>query len=313
MQRVFGPVPSRRLGRSLGVNNIPPKVCSYSCVYCQLGRAIEMTAQRREFFDPESLIAEAGEHLSAAQERGDRVDYLTIVPDGEPTLDTNLDRLVEGLATLGVPVALITNSSLMGDEEVRAAVAGVDWISVKVDAPDERTWKRIDRPHRRLDFNEIMTGLRMFADGFDGTLTTETMLVDGVNDGTEQVEAAAEIIAELGPDVSYISIPTRPPAESWAQPASEQSVARAYGAFASRGLSVENLIGYEGNEFAASGDAREDLLGITAVHPMRREAVEEILRRDGASETELRDLIDTGEVVEVEFAGNLFYVRGFRK
>src|SRR6056297_1112708 len=103
MQRVFGPVPSRRLGRSLGVNNIPPKVCSYSCVYCQLGRAIEMTAQRREFFDPESLIAETDEHLSAAQDRGDRVDYLTIVPDGEPTLDTHLDRLVEGLAPLGVP------------------------------------------------------------------------------------------------------------------------------------------------------------------------------------------------------------------
>ena len=313
MQRVFGPVPSRRLGRSLGVNNIPPKVCSYSCVYCQLGRAIEMTAQRREFFDPESLVAETDEHLSAAQERGDRVDYLTIVPDGEPTLDTHLDRLVEGLATLGVPVALITNSSLMGDESVRAAASGVDWISVKVDAPDEHTWKRIDRPHRRLDFDEMMTGLRVFADGFEGTLTTETMLVDGVNDGTEQVEAAAEIIAELGPDVSYISIPTRPPAESWAQPATERAVARAYGAFASRGLSVENLIGYEGNEFAASGDAREDLLGITAVHPMRREAVDEILRRDGASESELRDLIAEGEVVEVEFAGNLFYVRGFRK
>lgn len=313
MQRVFGPVPSRRLGRSLGVNNIPPKVCSYSCVYCQLGRAIEMTAQRREFFDPESLVAEAGEHLSAALDRGDRVDYLTIVPDGEPTLDTNLDRLVAGLATLGVPVALITNSSLMGDEEVRAALSRVDWISVKVDAPDEHTWKRIDRPHRRLDFDEMMAGLRMFADGFDGTLTTETMLVDGVNDGAAEVEAGAEIIAELGPDVSYISIPTRPPAEKWAQPASEQAVARAYGAFASRGLSVENLIGYEGNEFAASGDAREDLLGITAVHPMRREAVDEILRRDGASQAELRDLIDEGEIVEVEFAGNLFYVRGFRK
>lgn len=313
MQRVFGPVPSRRLGRSLGVNNIPPKVCSYSCVYCQLGRAIEMTAQRREFFDPETLVVEAGEHLGAARDRGDRVDYLTIVPDGEPTLDANLEELIAGLATLGVPLALITNSSLMGEEAVRAALSRVDWISVKVDAPDEHTWKRVDRPHRRLDFDEMMAGLRMFADGFDGTLTTETMLVDGLNDGTEEVEAAAEIIAELGPDVSYISIPTRPPAERWARPASERAVARAYGAFASRGLHVENLIGYEGNEFAASGNVREDLLGITAVHPMRSDAVDEILRRDDSSEAELRELIDEGEIVEVEFAESLFYVRGFRK
>ncbi|MFP4373360.1 MAG: radical SAM protein [Spirochaetaceae bacterium] len=313
MHRVFGPVPSRRLGRSIGVNNIPPKVCSYSCVYCQLGRAIEMTAQRREFFDAESLVEETRAHLAAALERGDRVDYLTIVPDGEPTLDANLGRLIRGLGDLGVPVALITNSSLMGDEAVRAEVSGVDWISVKVDAADSHTWKRVDRPHRRLDFDAMITGLRRFAAGFNGTLTTETMLVDGVNDGTEHVEAVAEIIAELGPDVSYISIPTRPPAETWARPPSEHAVARAYGAFASRGLSVENLIGYEGSEFAASGDVREDLLGITAVHPLRRDAVDELLRRDDASDAELRELIDAGDIVEVEFGGHVFYVRGFRK
>ena len=313
MQRIFGPVPSRRLGRSIGVNNIPPKVCTYSCVYCQLGRAIEMTAERREFFPPEELIDEAREHLEAARARGDRVDYLTIVPDGEPTLDANLGRLVSGLKPLGVPVALITNSSLMGDEAVRAEMAELDWVSVKVDGADERTWRRIDRPHRRLSFDAIIEGIGSFAARFAGTLTTETMLVDGVNDAPEQVEAVADIVAGLSPRTAYLSIPTRPPAEKWARPAAEHAIAYAYGSFGARGIHVENLIGYEGNEFAASGDIREDLLGITTVHPMRRDAVDEIIEHDGATEDDLRDLVDAGEIVEVDFGGNAFYVRGFRK
>lgn len=312
-EHVFGPVPSRRLGRSIGVNNIPPKVCSYSCVYCQLGRAIEMTTTRRAFFDSAALAAEAREHLAAARARGERVDYLTIVPDGEPTLDLHLGELIERLRGLGAPVALITNSSLFGEVDVRTALSGLDWISVKIDAADEATWRKVDRPHRALDFAAMLEGLRAFAAGFGGTLTTETMLVAGVNDGPAEIEAAAALAGELAPAVSYISIPTRPPALPWVQPAGEQAVARAYATFSRHVRRVENLTGYEGTAFATSGDARADLLGITAVHPMRRDAVEEVLERDGAGEGELRDLLASGELVEVEFGGSAFYVRGFRK
>ncbi|MGM0674983.1 MAG: radical SAM protein [Spirochaetota bacterium] len=310
MEHIFGPVPSRRLGRSIGVNNIPPKVCSYSCVYCQLGRAIEMTARRRAFFDPAALVEEARAHLHAARGRGEGVDYLTIVPDGEPTLDENLGQLVGGLKGLGVPVALITNSSLLGEPEVREALLELDWISVKVDAADEATWKHVDHPHKSLEFDRIIEGTRVFASNFAGTLTTETMLVDGVNDSRPHIDGVAELLGELRPAISYVSIPTRPPAWSWVRPAGETSIGYAYAAFGAHVARVENLIGYEGNEFAASGDARADLLSITAVHPMRHDAVDELLRKDGASQGVLTELLGAGELVEVRFGAHSYYVRG---
>lgn len=313
MQRIFGPVPSRRLGRSLGVNNIPPKVCSYSCVYCQLGRAIEMTAERRAFFDPAELAAEARRHLEAARARGEEVDYLTIVPDGEPTLDANLGALVSKVGELGVPVALITNSSLLADPSVREDLLGLDWISVKVDAADAETWRRVDRPHKSLSFEAMREGLEALASAFTGIFTSESMLVEGVNDSRTQIDGIADILGGLHPNISYVSIPTRPPAEKWVKPAGEETIAYAYETIGSRVARVENLTGYEGNAFAASGSARDDLLSISAVHPIRRDAVEEILRKDEASEEVLSGLVNEGELVEVAFAGNAYYVRGFRK
>ena len=271
-----------------------------------------MTARRREFFDPAGLVEEARAHLDATRRRGEGVDYLTIVPDGEPTLDENLGELVRGLKGLGVPVALITNSSLLGEAEVREALQELDWISVKMDAADEATWKRVDHPHKALDFDRIVEGTRVFAASFSGMLTTETMLVDGVNDSRPHIDAAAQLLGELSPAVSYVSIPTRPPARSWVRPAGEASIGYAYAAFGAHVERVENLIGYEGNEFAASGDARADLLGITAVHPMRGDAVDEVLRKDEASHDVLTELLDSGELVEMEFAENLYYIRGFR-
>ena len=313
MERVFGPVPSRRLGRSIGINNIPPKVCSYSCVYCQLGRAIEMAAQRRSFYEPEELLEETGRKIEQARSRGEQIDYLTIVPDGEPTLDSRLGELIEGLGSFDIKTALISNGSLLGDPQLREELLGLDWISVKVDAADETTWRKTDRPHKSLEFDRMLTGTRTFAESFGGTFTTETMLIGDLNDTPEQIEEVAEMLEALEPAKAYISIPTRPPAESWVQPSDEEHIAYAYGRFRNVVPHVENLIGYEGNEFTASGEARDDLLSITAVHPMRRDAVEELLRKDGADEAVVEELLRTGELKEVGYSGYRYYVRGFRK
>ena len=141
--RVFGPVPSRRLGRSLGINNIPPKICSYSCVYCQLGRSLSMVNHRGEYYDPEELGKEVLDAIQCLAQNNERVDYLTVVPDGEPTLDQNLGRLIDLLKTSGVKVAVITNSTLLDDPEVRQDLSKADLVSIKVDAVDQKTWKKI--------------------------------------------------------------------------------------------------------------------------------------------------------------------------
>ncbi len=305
----FGPVPSRRLGRSLGVNNIPPKRCTYSCVYCQLGRTIQMQVRRQEFYAPEEVAREVEAKLAQARESGEPVEYLTFVPDGEPTLDVNLGRAVELLKPTGVKVAVITNGSLIWQEEVRAALLMADWVSLKVDAVQEEVWRRIDRPHGSLRLAAILDGMAAFAAEYRGELVTETMLVAGLNDGEESVSAVAEFLGSLRPAAAYLSIPTRPPAEEWVRPPTEAALNRAYQVLSKSVARVEYLIGYEGNAFAFTGAVEDDLLSITAVHPMREEAVTEFLARAGADWEVVRRLVAQGRLAEAEYEGQRFYLR----
>ncbi|MCK5794667.1 MAG: radical SAM protein, partial [Anaerolineales bacterium] len=222
--RVFGPVPSRRLGRSLGINNIPPKICSYSCVYCQLGRSLSMVNQRGEYYDPEDLGKEVLDAIHSLEENSEIVDYLTIVPDGEPTLDQNLGRLIDILKTSEIKIAVITNSTLVDDPGVRQDLCKADLISIKVDAVDQNIWKKIDRPYGRIDLENILTGIRIFAGEYNGELFTETMLVKDLNDDPENSQKTAAFLAEINPDRSYLSVPTRPPAENWVFPPSSEKL-----------------------------------------------------------------------------------------
>jgi wyosine [tRNA(Phe)-imidazoG37] synthetase (radical SAM superfamily) len=302
---VYGPVPSRRLGRSLGVNHVPPKTCSYSCVYCQLGRTDNMILDRRRFYDPGAIVEQVRERLDAV---GDEIDYVTFVPDGEPTLDVNLGSMIEAVNGMGAKTAVIGNASLLWMEEVRSDLMEADWVSVKVDAVTEETWRRVDRPHGGLNHGKVLDGVRAFAGEYGGTLATETMLVEGFNDGDEP-SYVAEFLRELDADVSYVAIPTRPPAEASIKPAGEEAVNRTYQVFSGVLGSVEYLIGYEGNAFASSGDFEADLLSITSVHPMREEAVEALLRRDGSEWGEVERLIGEDKLVELEYMGNRFYMR----
>ncbi len=305
----FGPVPSRRLGRSLGVNNLPEKVCTYSCVYCQAGRTRVLTTGRRRFYDPERVLGEVRARLEAVAERGERVDYVTFVPNGEPTLDINLGDEIRMVRGLGVPVAVLTNASLLWDEGVRADLAEADLVSVKVDAVSEGVWRRVNRPHPSLRLPKVLEGLLEFAREYGGTLITETMLISGVDYGGE-VEGLAEFMAELDPHRAYVAIPTRPPCEEWVRPASEATINAVFQELSRRlGDRVELLTQFEGTEFGYTGDAERDLLSVTAVHPLREDAVEELLRRDGADWGLVERLVREGLVVEVEYGGHRYYLR----
>jgi wyosine [tRNA(Phe)-imidazoG37] synthetase (radical SAM superfamily) len=133
----FGPVPSRRLGRSLGINNIPPKICTYSCVYCQVGRTHKLQVERRPFYEPQEVLRDVRAKVEKAREAGEPIEYLTFVPDGEPTLDVHLGQEIELLRPLGLPIAVISNTSLIWRQDVREDLMGADWVSLKVDAVEE--------------------------------------------------------------------------------------------------------------------------------------------------------------------------------
>jgi wyosine [tRNA(Phe)-imidazoG37] synthetase (radical SAM superfamily) len=310
---VFGPVPSRRLGRSLGVNNIPPKTCSYSCVYCQLGRTNNMLVDRRAFHEPDQILAQVERRIDEVESRGEKIDYITFVPDGEPTLDVNLGREIMLLKHFGIPVAVITNASLLWSDDVRGDLLAADFVSLKVDAVSPDLWRNINRPHKDLKLDVILDGIRQFSRNFKGMLVSETMLIDNI-DYEGELERIAGFLGGLDKlDKAYVAIPTRPPAEKWVKPAREEKVNTAFQLFVKRlgNDRVEYLIGYEGNAFAFTGDVREDLLSITAVHPMREEAVRELLRRAGANWQIVDELLRNGKLVRLEYEGKIYYMRRF--
>ncbi len=309
----FGPVPSRRLGRSLGINNIPSKVCTYSCLYCQVGQTILKEAGRQVFYQPDELLGDVSSKVEKAGQMHEPIDYLTFVPDGEPTLDINLGLEIDLLRPLGVKIGVITNGSLLWREDVRTELMKADWVSIKVDSVIEKPWYMVNRPLRILRLDLILDGILEFAHAFKGMLVTETMLVRDINDTITSVEEIGNFLASIQPDISYLAVPTRPPAEKRGQPPREEVVNRAYQQLSRKQNRMEFLVGYEGNTFAFTGNAREDLLSITAVHPMRRDAVEDFLKRANADWAVVDDMIGRGELVETEHYGKMFYLRKFRK
>jgi wyosine [tRNA(Phe)-imidazoG37] synthetase (radical SAM superfamily) len=306
---VYGPVPSRRLGRSLGINNIPPKICSYSCAYCQIGRTGMKVIERQSLYQPERIFADVHKKLERVQGIGEPVDYLTFVADGEPTLDANLAKEIALLQPLGHRIAVITNSSLLWRQDVRSDLKQADWISVKVDAVREKVWRKLDRPHPAIKLRSVLDGVRAFAGSYQGKLVTETMLCKDVNDDPSHVEELADFIAELNPSVAYLAVPTRPPAEKWIVPSDERTVHRASTVFRASLVTVECLVGSEEGSFPLTGDAVEDLLAVTSVHPMREETVKSFLAEANMGWTVIEGLLREGRLVEKQFRGKRFYLR----
>lgn len=305
----FGPVPSRRLGRSLGINNIPPKVCTYSCVYCQVGRTHTLQLERGPFYEPEDIIKSVGKQVKKAIKKGEPIDYLTFVSDGEPTLDVNLGYEIDLLKSLGIKIGVITNASLIFREDVRADLMKADWVSLKFDSISKTSWRKINRPHRELELGLILEGMLDFSKIFRGELVTETMLIQGIGLDADILKEMADFLDRLNPAKAYLAIPTRPPAESWVRPPEPKDINVAFQVFHEKLDQVEYLIGYEGNAFAFTGNVEEDLLSITSVHPMRESAVREFLKKAGADGSVVYQLIAQGKLVEADYEGQKFYLR----
>ncbi len=309
---VFGPVPSRRLGRSMGINHIPPKICSYACRYCQLGATLNMSIQRRAFFDPSVIAAEVESKLDELKKTGDPVDYLAFVPDGEPTLDRRMGETAEKLRRFGIPLAVICNASLIGLPDVRKDLSVFDWVSLKVDGVFDSVWRFVDRPHKDLSLPAILDGIGEFSSIYNGHLETETMLIAGANDGEDHLEALGTFLASVSPAICRLSSPTRPPACSDVRCVDEASLVRATAVLESHGLNPAVLNAYEGDDFTGTGDAREALLSIMSVHPMKESAVSLFLKKEKSDWGLIDGMIERGEVLRTPWRGENFYVRNLR-
>jgi len=186
-------------------------------------------------------------------------------------------------------------------------------ISFKIDSVEEEIWRKVDRPHRNLSLKDILNYMLKFKENFKGEIITETMLVKDINDNSKHVKKVANFLAKLKPSRAYLSVPIRPPADSWVESPSEEVVNQNYHIFKEKVDQVECLIGYEGNAFAFTGEAEEDILSITSVHPMREDALKDFLGRANSGWSLIERLIKQGKLVESEYEGHKFYIRKLLK
>lgn len=307
----FGPVPSRRLGKSLGINNIThPKTCSYECVYCQVGRTVKRSSAREDFYSPELIHEKVIRHLEKLKSDG-RPDFLTFVSNGEPSLDKNLGEAIRLLKKTGIPVAVISNASLIDNESVRDDLNEADWVSVKMDAYEVETWNRINRPVEGLNLDSIFKGISHFAGRYKGKLCTESMIAEGINDNEGNFRGLAELIQKIRPMKAYLSIPTRPPSVKSVAPPKTATLNLAWQIFTEMGIETEFLTGFEGTETGYTGNIYEDILNITAVHPLREDALMKLLENDSNGYQVVEALIGQRLIKSVCYGGNKYYIRDY--
>ncbi len=210
-RHVFGPVPSRRLGRSLGVDLVPFKTCTFDCIYCQLGRTTRKTVERKEWVSMDAVLDELKQKLTC------RPDYITLSGSGEPTLHSRLGEIIEHIqAMTDVPVAVLTNGSLLWQKEVREEVALADVVLPSLDAPDPERFDFINRPHPEITFERLVDGLAAFRREFAGKYWLEVMLLGGYTSLPAQVRQLADWARRIRPDKVQLNTAVRPPAEEYA-------------------------------------------------------------------------------------------------
>jgi len=257
---VYGPVPSRRLGRSLGVDLVPLKVCPFDCIYCQLGRTTHKTLDRAEYVPAEQVVCQVREKLAA----GVRPDHITLAGSGEPTLHIRLGWIIEQIKQCtDVPVAVLTNGALLRDPEVRRDCARADVVMPSLDAGDEQRFVYVNRPHRDLTLEQVVDGLVQFRREYAGQIWLEVFLLAGVTAIDAEVRKIAALVRQIEPDRIMLNTAVRPTAEVYAEAASPERLERLCELFSPKAEVVA--------DFASPADRR--------VGPARSHEVLAMLRR----------------------------------
>ncbi|MCB0137736.1 MAG: radical SAM protein [Caldilineaceae bacterium] len=307
MKYVYGPIPSRRLGRSLGVDPIPLKTCNWNCVYCQLGRSTPLTNERRDYIPPEAILAEVAEVLG--RHSAGEIDYVSFVGSGEPTLHASLGHMIRAVkAMTAIPVAVITNGALLYREAVRRALLPADVVMPTVSAGTAEIFRRIHRPHADAGFERLIEGVTAFRAEYSGQLWVEVMLIRNLNDTVAALRDLAAVLRAIKPDQVHIVLPERPPAEEWVEPVDAEALLR-----------VEAILGAEAHvvhphvqSLDVSGYAtpHEAIAGIVKRHPMSQAQLERALRgwRPEEVDAAIVGLAREGVIRPVDRLGVRFWV-----
>jgi wyosine [tRNA(Phe)-imidazoG37] synthetase (radical SAM superfamily) len=300
MTHVFGPVPSRRLGRSLGIDLVPYKTCSYDCVYCQLGRTTDKTVERREYVPLDDVVADLVQKLPS------QPDYITLSGSGEPTLYSRIEELIERIHALtDTPVAVLTNGSLLWDPEVRRQLATADLVIPSLDAGDESLFEFVNRPHPALRFEQMVDGLISFRRESSAEYWLEVFILGGYTALPGEARRIANLARAIGPDRVQLNTVTRPPAEDFAAAVDRARMDELATFF---DPPAEVIADYRGtHDLPEFGATRADVLGLISRRPC---SVEDIVRGLGLARNEVVKYIgalDAEGLLEKQRVGQRLY------
>jgi len=298
---IFGPVPSRRLGRSLGVDLVPLKTCSYDCIYCQLGNTTCKTMERKEWVPLDDVLEELEEKLSS------QPDYITLSGSGEPTLYSRCDELIDRIkAMTDVPVAVLTNGSLLWQEEVRKQLMRADLVVPSLDAGDEVMFRLVNRPHEDVSFERMLAGLVDFRREFRGDYWIEVFMLGAYTAIKADFAKLVGGVGLIGPDRVQLNTVTRPPAESFAVGISRERLTELARMFNPPAEVIADFRGVHGQaEFTAS---REDVLNLLRRRPCSMDDIANGLSMHRNEVVKyIEHLSDEGLLLQTQTEGRLYY------
>ncbi len=260
---IYGPVPSRRLGYSLGVDILPFKTCSLDCIYCQLGTTERKMVQRKKYFDVDMILGQIKNLIASGQ----RIDYITFSGSGEPTLNVFIGILIREIKkTTQIPVAVLTNSTLLSQKSVRNALSDADLVVPSLDAATQEIFDRMNRPHSSLKIRQVIEGLKIFRQEFSGKIWLEILLVKGVNDSPAHIKKLKKAISKINPDKIQLNTVVRPPAEKAALPLSPQELEKIREFFGKKAEVVAEFNKIQHGPI--SHDIKDAILAIVARRPV---------------------------------------------
>lgn len=304
MAHLFGPVPSRRLGLSLGIDLVPYKVCSFDCIYCEVGATTLKTMERKEYVPLEEVMEELEGFLCSEGS----ADFITFSGFGEPTLHSRIGELMDWIrGRTKIPMAVLTNSSLLWDPNVRRELARAHVVLPSLDAGSQEVFERINRPHSALKLERIVEGLKIFSREFDGEIWLEILLVKGVNDSSEELERLASLVREISPHRVQLNTVVRPPAGD-AGPLNWEEMEALLPYFGDR---AEVVAFSTKKRSRAFGDLGNRIVETVSRRPCTRRDIAKML---GVSELEVIKHIDTllseHKIKIKRHEGNIFYLVG---
>jgi len=303
---VFGPVRSRRLGLVLGINNLKKKVCSYDCIYCPVGEKSCCSICTNNCLSPHELYFSVKNKIDEIKKSGKDIDYILFAGSGDPALDSNLSQEIMILRKFRYKIAAFTNSALLWNDNIQENLMYADYVSLKLDTTDEETWLKINRPHQRLRYNLILNGIEQFSKRFKGTLTTETMLIKNINDNETEIEQLGKYLNSIDRATSYFMTPIYQTAKSYAVSPDIETLLKLSEVIKEKVSKSEMLCCPETEEFFATDDFENALIGLLEMHPVNEIAVNTFARAN-TKINKLNELIELKLIKQLEHNGKKYY------